>query len=92
VGASEMLKTARYQLPATEWPENTLLFEDLNFFGCFEMDVAFSIRGWKGFSNSLNVNCFLVHCMSLKVCLHFICNLPSWISQKPDEHYLPKIV
>jgi hypothetical protein len=22
VGASEMLKTARYQLPATEWPEN----------------------------------------------------------------------
>jgi hypothetical protein len=70
----------------------TLSFENLNFFGCFEMDVASSIRGWKGFSNSLNLNCFLVHCMGLKVCLHFICNLASWISEKPDEHNLPKIV
>jgi hypothetical protein len=81
-----------YQLPAPEWPDKTLSFEDLNFFGCFEMDVALSSRVWKGFSNSLNVNCFLVHFMDLKVCLHFICNLPSWISQKPDEHYWPKIV
>jgi hypothetical protein len=50
-----MLKTAKYQLPAPEWPEKTLSFEDLKFFGCFEMDVASSIKGWKGFSNSLNV-------------------------------------
>jgi hypothetical protein len=51
VGASEMLKTAKYQQPAPEWPEKTLSFEDLNFFGCFEMDVASSIRGWMGSSN-----------------------------------------
>jgi hypothetical protein len=82
VGASEMLKTTKYQLLAPEWPDNTLSFEDLNFFGCFEMDVAFSIRGWTGFLNSLNVNCFLVHCMGLKVCLHFICNTPKWEHQR----------
>jgi hypothetical protein len=28
--------------------KKTLSFEDLNFFGCFEMDVASSIRGWTG--------------------------------------------
>jgi hypothetical protein len=52
VGVSEMLKTARYQLPATEWLEKTLSFEDLNFLAVLKWMWHLALEAGKVFQTA----------------------------------------